>query len=77
MRLLEITGNTEDEVYSKLRTTYTIFSTYLATSNRTVDFEELYNDYLEKLYEDKLNLEYWLLASDRISKLYSEIKKII
>lgn len=77
MRLCEITGDTEAEVYDKLRTSYTIFVMYSTTPSRTDEFIELYNNYLEKLYQDKQNLEYWILVSEKIANIYNEIKNVL
>lgn len=77
MRLFEILGDDENIVYNDLRTIYLIVKTYSDTSLQSTEFENLYKLYLEKLYKDELNLNYWILTSDRISKLYGEIKRMI
>lgn len=77
MRLFEITGDTEDIIYEKLRHIYFIIDVYSTTPDKSSDFETLYNNSLTELKEDLINLDYWILTSDRISKLYSEIKKIM
>lgn len=77
MRLIEISGDDENTVYNDLRSIYLIIKTYYETPSRTVEFENLYKLYLEKLYKDPINLDYWVLTSERISILYSEIKSII
>lgn len=77
MRLLEIVGDDESMVYNDLKTMYLVFKTYLDTPNHSAEFENLYKLYLGKLYEDTMNLNYWVITSDRISKLYSEIKKLM
>ena len=77
MRLDEIIGDDEDFIYNKLRMIYFIVNMYSDTPKRTDEFDKLYKDSITELYEDILNLDYWVLASERISKLYTEIKKII
>jgi hypothetical protein len=77
MKLYEIIGDDENIVYNDLKTIYLIIKTYVETPVRSEDFEYLYKSNLEKLHEDRLNLNYWVLTSDRISKLYSEIKNLI
>ncbi len=77
MRLFEITGDDENTVYNDLKTIYFIINTYTDTTARTPEFENLYNLYLQKLHEDTLNLNYWILTSSRISVLYNEIKQLL
>jgi hypothetical protein len=76
MRLFEISGDNEEYVYNKLRTIYLIIQTYSSTQTISPEFEKLFNDNISLLQEDIINLNYWVLTSERISKLYSEIKRI-
>ena len=73
MRLFEIIGDIESEVYNKLRHIYFI----LNSTSGIFSLEKLRTHSLNELLEDKQNLDYWILTSDRVSKLYSEIKKIM
>lgn len=73
MRLFEVIGDTESEVYNKLRHIYFIIN----STPGILPLEKLRTQSLNELIEDKQNLDYWILTSDRISKLYSEIKKIM
>jgi hypothetical protein len=76
MRLFEISGDNEEYVYNKLRIIYLIILTYSSTQTISPEFEKLFNDNISLLQEDIINLNYWVLTSERISKLYSEIKRI-
>jgi len=77
MRLYEITGDIEDEVYDKLKFIYFILSAYSTIDNVTDEVNELLKTHLGKLNEDPSNLIYWVLSSERISNIYSEIKKLL
>lgn len=76
MKLFEITGETEPDVYNKLRHIYFILnSTSDIVSNSPV--EMLRHRSIAELTEDKENLNYWVLSSDRITKIYNEIKQLL
>lgn len=77
MKLCEIIGDNEADVYNELKTMYLVVKTYNDTPNRTTDFEILHRLHIEKLYKDTINLNYWILTSDRINKLYNEIKQLL
>jgi hypothetical protein len=73
MRLCEIIGDSEPEVYNKLRHIYFI----LNSTKGILPLEKLRTQSLNDLHEDKENLNYWILTSDRINKLYNEIRQLI
>ena len=73
MRLCEIIGDSEPEVYKKLRHIYFI----LNSTKGILPLEKLRTQSLNDLHEDKENLNYWILTSDRINKLYNEIRQLI
>ena len=76
MRLYEITGDTEPEVYAKLRNIYLIL-TVTADIQLSESAQKLKDNSINHLNEDTQNLHYWILASDRIHKLYNEISQLV
>jgi hypothetical protein len=75
MKLFEITGDTEPEVYNKLRHIYFILNSMSGISLND-SMQALNNRSINELNADPQNLNYWILVSDRINKLYNEIKQL-
>lgn len=77
MRLFEITGDNENIVYNKLRDIYLIMNEYSKIPRKSTELEILHREFVGKLNEDPINLNYWIISSNRIAQIYSEIKKVI
>lgn len=77
MRLCEITGSSEAEVYEKLRVIRLTLKSASTVSNISPELKNLIEQLVNTLNEDEVNLISYILSSERISALYSEIKSLI
>jgi hypothetical protein len=77
MRLFEISGNTEEEVFPSLRKIYFILNSCSSIDVLSPALISMRNIEIFKLNGDKQNLDFWIISSDRINKIYNEIKKLI
>jgi hypothetical protein len=77
MRLYEIIGNSEEEIFTKLRSIYFILHACSTVSPCPPSLSSLRNIEIARLNEDSENLLVWTLKSDRIHKIYNEIKQYI
>lgn len=75
MRIFEVTGDSEDIVFDKLKKILVIYKTYYNFDNPSSNMKDIFYRARQQLTEDSLNLLFWVQKSQRISNIYFEISK--
>jgi hypothetical protein len=77
MRIDEISGDTIEIVYRNLKDIHTVLLAGSTTRTLTPEFLQLINLSKERVYYDRENLEIWILKSELISAIYTEILELL